>query len=155
MVIIYIDEIYVDDNLYEANLYWLTIICPHIKLYEKNYMKVPIYINSITLYEEVSFNPIYDKYKNIIGACCFSIDITDHLIHIRLIERQNEQLKKIAWVQSHEVRSPLATIKGLVQLFNSDDITAEDNIVILDGIMQAVNILDEVIKKTVAYTEKI
>lgn len=39
------------------------------------------------------------------------------LRNLREIEKQNRQLKEIAWIQSHKVRGPLARILGLVSVF--------------------------------------
>ena len=35
------------------------------------------------------------------------------------IEKQNEVLKEVAWVQSHELRGPLSRLLGLVEVFNN------------------------------------
>ena len=43
-------------------------------------------------------------------------DITERIRHINAIESQNSRLKEIAWIQSHEIRAPLARIMGLVDL---------------------------------------
>lgn len=45
-------------------------------------------------------------------------DVTEKRKHIKEIEKQNEILKEISWVQSHVVRAPLAKILGLVELMN-------------------------------------
>jgi PAS domain S-box-containing protein len=43
-------------------------------------------------------------------------DITNLINHAQAIDEQNEQLKKIAFMQSHVIRAPLARIKGLTDL---------------------------------------
>jgi PAS domain S-box-containing protein len=73
------------------------------------------------LFEEISFNPILNKDKEVIGISCFSRDITQQYVYTRMIEKQNEQLQQIAWIQSHEVRSPVASLLGLIQLFNKEN----------------------------------
>lgn len=45
-------------------------------------------------------------------------DITERIRHLHAIESQNTRLKEIAWIQSHEIRAPLARIMGLVDLLN-------------------------------------
>ena len=108
--------------------------------------------NGAATYEEVSFNPILDKSKHVIGVSCFSRDITGQFNHLHMIEKQNEQLRKIAWVQSHEVRSPVATILGLANLLNENDPNDPHNTDILKHIKEAANNLDDVIKKITSYT---
>lgn len=104
------------------------------------------------VFEEVSFNPILDKHKCIRGISCFSRDITKQRMHLNMIERQNQQLKEIAWIQSHEVRGPVASIMGLTQLFNKKDRNDAINSEIIEKVEIAANQLDEVIKKITANT---
>ncbi len=58
-------------------------------------------------------------------------------------------LTDIAHIQSHDVRGPLATILGLVQLFNFENAADPDNKVIITAIAQASEQLDVVIKEVV------
>jgi PAS domain S-box-containing protein len=53
-------------------------------------------------------------------------DITNLVNHAQAVEEQNEQLKKIAFMQSHVIRAPLAKIKGLTDLIMLNDITTYD-----------------------------
>src|SRR5665213_195306 len=39
-------------------------------------------------------------------------DITERIKYIGAIEKQNEKLREIAWIQSHIVRAPLARMLG-------------------------------------------
>ena len=48
----------------------------------------------------------------------FTCDITKQKLQTSALESQNRRLMEIAWVQSHEVRAPLARLMGLVQLLN-------------------------------------
>jgi PAS domain S-box-containing protein len=98
-------------------------------------------------FEEVSFNPILDINNRVSGISCFSRDITADHLHLRTIERQNEQLREIAWIQSHEVRSPLANILGLVPLFNYEDTADPLNSQLLNMIAEASLRLDHIIRK--------
>ena len=43
-------------------------------------------------------------------------DITERFEHIEAIEKQNEKLREIAWIQSHIVRAPLARAMGIAAL---------------------------------------
>jgi signal transduction histidine kinase len=68
---------------------------------------------------------------------------------------QNRKLMEIAWVQSHEVRAPLARIMGLIQLvsrYPDENINLQDA---LSHIMQSAKELDEIIRKIVRKTEEI
>ncbi len=64
----------------------------------------------------VGFNPAYDCEGNIIGVTVNAKDITQRKAYEEQVMHQNVSLKKIAFIQSHEVRKPLANILGLVAL---------------------------------------
>lgn len=85
----------------------------------------------------------------------FTLDVTKQKIQTRALEMQNRKLMEIAWVQSHEVRAPLARIMGLIQLvsrYPDEDINLKDA---LGHIMQSANELDEIVRKIVRKTEEI
>ncbi|UEG55179.1 PAS domain-containing protein [Mucilaginibacter daejeonensis] len=46
-------------------------------------------------------------------------DIDRQKTYSQLLERQNEQLKQVAWLNSHEIRRPLCNITGLIPLMES------------------------------------
>lgn len=107
--------------------------------------------NNNCTYEEVSFNPIRNQKNEVIGISCFSRDVTEHQQHLQKIEHQNEQLKKIAWSQSHEVRKPVANILGLVQLLQCETANEESK-TLLTYIKKSAEDLDEIIRNITSYT---
>jgi len=72
-------------------------------------------------------------------------DVSEMRSHVQRIEQQNKRLKKIAWVQSHRMRSPVATLLGLCDLFNHDDPADPMNAEILANIREQSKALDEMI----------
>ena len=75
-------------------------------------------------------------------------DVTDRMIHVKTIEEQNKQLMEIAWIQSHVVRAPLATLMGLIQILKCNEELITDQF-ILDNILKSAEELDIVIKDIV------
>ncbi len=69
--------------------------------------------------------------------------------HIERIRAQKTVLKDIAYIQSHEVRGPLSTIMGLVDLFNYEDPADPNNIELLEGIASVTKRLDKVVTEVV------
>jgi len=67
--------------------------------------------------------------------------------YINEIEQQNNRLREIAWMQSHEVRGPAATILGLSALLDASKIPDVETRKIIEGIVSSANNLDEVIRK--------
>ncbi len=71
---------------------------------------------------------------------------TEHLQHIKA---QGDVLKDIAYIQSHEVRGPVTTIKGLAGLFNMDDLSDPVNKELMEGIITVTDRLDDVVTAVV------
>lgn len=59
-------------------------------------------------------NPI--EYQGIDAMLLMAIDLTETESYINQIEAQNQQLKEIAWEQSHLVRAPLTRLMGIIHL---------------------------------------
>ena len=105
-------------------------------------------------YTSVSFNPVFDKGEKIIGVSCFARDITEQRMHLIKIEEQNKILMEIAAIQSHKVRGPVATILGLGQFFNNDDLGDPVNKILMEGIQSVSAELDKIIKEVVSKSNK-
>lgn len=80
------------------------------------------------VYEELSFNPIHNQRNEVTGVNCFLRDITCQQEYVAQIEKQNDKLRQIAWIQSHKMRVPVANILGLAELWQLDDV-AKDEII--------------------------
>lgn len=61
-------------------------------------------------------------------------DVSEIRRYMKRIELQNRKLKKIAWVQSHRMRSPIATILGMAELINEEEPTDPVNYEIIKAI---------------------
>jgi PAS domain S-box-containing protein len=99
------------------------------------------------LYEELSFNPIVDQHQ-VIGVNCFLRDITQQQLQLEQIRSQNEKLKEIAWLQSHQVRAPLANMLGLI-----DCMGPEADQEVMERIKKNSQHLDQVIRDMTARIE--
>ncbi len=69
--------------------------------------------------------------------------------HLAHIEAQSNVLSDIAHIQAHQVRGPVATILGLVQLFNYDDPTDPINKEVMEGLGSVTEKLDTVVKEVI------
>lgn len=65
------------------------------------------------------------------------------------IKKQSQVLKEISHMQAHDVRGPVASILGLVQLFNYDDLTDPTNKVVIEGIASITQELDKAVKEVI------
>jgi PAS domain S-box-containing protein len=108
-----------------------------------------------TMYYEINSSPIFDIHEKIVGVNCVSRDITEQEKQLIKIQEQNEKLKEIAWIQSHKVRGPVASILGLISLVDLKSIQDNNNLEVLNNLKTATEALDEIIKEVVAQTKDI
>jgi signal transduction histidine kinase len=71
---------------------------------------------------------------------------------ISMLRKQHERLTEIALINSHEIRKPIASILGLMQLFKDVKNQNPDD-QLLQHLESATHELDEVIKRIINKTE--
>ena len=64
-------------------------------------------------------------------------------------------LSDIAHIQAHQVRGPVATILGLIQIFNYDDPTDPINKEVMEGLSVVTERLDTVVKEVIYKENKL
>jgi PAS domain S-box-containing protein len=102
---------------------------------------------------EVSFNPIYKNSKHeIIGVGCFARNITERLKTEEALIEQNERLKNIASLSSHELRRPVASMIGLLNIMDRDNFSNPENEQIMNHMITVTQEIDEVIRLIVNKT---
>lgn len=94
-------------------------------------------------------------YPSSAGLSVYFRDITELRKRNKEIEEQNIKLREIAWVQSHQVRAPLARIMGLIQLINGYPDQKMDMPDALSHILTSARELDDIVRKIVRKTEEI
>ncbi len=70
-------------------------------------------------------------------------------LNLELIKAQSSVLTDIAYTQSHEIRGPVSTLLGLVQIFNFDDPADPENKDIIEGIALVTERLDKTITEVI------
>lgn len=101
---------------------------------------------------ETSYNPITDATGRVTGVGCFARDITRRLVAEKAIMLQNNQLKHIASLSSHELRRPVASMIGLLNILDLEDLNNPENVQILTHLQTVGKEIDEVIHKIVETT---
>lgn len=131
-------------------------MCYQLALMGRTFRSVEdIRVGDALLYTSVSFNPVRDNTGAIIGVSCFARDITEQRRHLLKIEEQNLALREIANIESHKMRGPLATILGLQQFFNYDNLADPLNGELMAGIELLSHQLDNIIKEVVRMSNEI
>jgi hypothetical protein len=82
-------------------------------------------------------------------------DITEMQEHIGAIEKQNQKLLEIAWMQSHGVRAPLAKIMGLVDLIKNLPNSDFEKSQLLGHLLSSAYELDAIVRTISEKTEHI
>jgi PAS domain S-box-containing protein len=82
------------------------------------------------------------------------VDITERKKMQIQLEAQNEKLRQIAFMQAHQVRSPVANILGLSSLFNYKNLQDPLNGELLLKLNVAVKAFDEIIKDIIHRTSE-
>ena len=109
--------------------------------------------NGDIIYADIQSNNI--QFKGIEARLVLAIDITERITYITAIEKQNKQLKEIAWIQSHVVRAPLARMMGLIDLLKGFSNTEAEREQLLGYVMDSAHELDHIIRDISAKTEMI
>lgn len=101
---------------------------------------------------EMYFNPVHTPSDTIMGVSLDATNITERVKTSQSIVDQNKALKKIAQIQSHEVRKPVANIIELTRMLNEDD---DENFDIhLQFLQSEVADLDGIIHQIVDISDK-
>ena len=101
--------------------------------------------NGDTISVEIRSNDI--SYKGRAAKVVLVNDITERTNYISAIEQQNDKLQDIAWMQSHVVRAPLATMMGFVNLLKEGNNTEEEHSLIMENIAGSADELDKIIRE--------
>lgn len=86
------------------------------------------------------------------GIVVNSRDITERILYLKAIEKQNAKLKEIAWTHSHIVRAPVARLMGLINLIREEQLELQEKERILNYIISSADEIDAVIKQIVEQT---
>ena len=110
-------------------------------------------LNNAPFFLELSLTPVYDNENNVVGVALTGINVTKHKeyedylkrINLELVQ-QNEQLNQYSYIISHNLRGPIATLMGLVQVFEQCDNDPVQVTEIMKHIYKSSMNLDEIIK---------
>jgi len=98
----------------------------------------------------IFLEPLKDDHGKVIGVVYNANDISDQKQRIAEITAQNEVLKNIAHIQSHEYRRPVASILGLMEVMRIENQPFTEELQMMD---EAVKELDEKIRSVINFTQ--
>lgn len=98
----------------------------------------------LPLWVSIELTPVFDDYSNYLGYIAVYQNITLRKEKEQEIKRQNEFLKEVAWMSSHEIRRPVATMLGLMNLVDIAD-NEEEKEEIFELLKVCVNEMDGIV----------
>ncbi len=129
---------------------------------ELNKGKDSYYYEGMTRHTKKNGDVIYvDIRSNVIirdgrrAGIALANDVTERVEHMETIEKQNEKLKEIAWLQSHVVRAPLSRMMALIKEIESDSLPKKDRKLYLSYVLESANELDQIVKDVVSKSQQI
>lgn len=103
----------------------------------------------------IDIQPLLNDKNKLIGFMAMQTDITERKEREKKINEQNTILRKIAFVQSHTLRRPIANILGLINLLKEEDKNTETFDSYLKYLEKSAKETDEVIYEIVEMTNEI
>lgn len=94
----------------------------------------------------VEMRGCYINFNNKPAEIIVSNDITEISNHLKTVQLQNEQLKEIAWIQSHVVRAPLARMMSIMDLLKYQNIEESEKTELMKYLLDSSMELDTIIK---------
>lgn len=114
--------------------------------------------NGSPYWNRIAISPIFDENGELTHYISVETDVTERKRFIERLEKQNKQLKKIAWISSHDVRRPVASMLGLISLYDYNCPEAPFNKEILHHLntvtMELDAVIHRIVDKTVELEEK-
>jgi len=110
----------------ETSVTYITNMLRVLETGQKITFENAITISGKKIWLRNTLQPIYDSVSKVYAVMLCVVDITDIRNYAETLLVQNKELKKIAYLQSHIVRAPLANIQGIVNLLDENRFTDED-----------------------------
>ncbi len=117
----------------------------------------PIVAAGQKLWLRNTLQPIYDSVANVYAVMLCLVDITDMKNYAEKLLAQNKELKKIAQLQSHIVRAPLANMEGLINLLDESNFTNENReyiTLLKESALQLDSIVKEIVERAITVKQQ-
>ncbi|WP_207531940.1 PAS domain-containing protein [Desertivirga arenae] len=102
---------------------------------------------------ELTFSPLFTPANEFKGYITIHSVITDRKIKDEQIQKQNEVLREMAWLNSHEIRKSVANMLGLLSLY--PDQQTEEESEVLRLLRESTQELDSALKRIAEKSNKV
>ncbi|RME58283.1 MAG: PAS domain S-box protein, partial [Candidatus Dadabacteria bacterium] len=107
----------------------------------------------VEIWAESRTVPIQNKQGEVEAVLSIIFDITASVRYQQLVEEKNRDLYDFAYMVSHDLRSPLSTLKGMVEIINSSKENVEEVKEAVMYISKATQRLDTLISRILDYAK--
>lgn len=111
------------------------------------------YKNDQSKWFRTEYYPVYEA-GSLIGVSVTVSDLTERKNYEQNIRLQNDKLRKIAFIQSHQVRQPLSNILGILSFINTNGMS-DDDIYLMKILNLSAQQLDKVVRNIVIEAQQI
>ena len=108
----------------------------------------------IEMWAETRTVPIMDDSGNVTSTLSITFDITSLIHRQQQIEEKNHDLEDFSYMISHDLKSPIFTVKGMLQILQEDlHITPESpSYEVFQHITAATNRLEQLVQSVLSYS---
>lgn len=103
--------------------------------------------NGTPYWVQMSVTPILDDEGKVEKFISIQTDITEKKNFTNLLQEQNNTLREIAWMNSHELRRPVSSILAITSLIEKDSTDQATNLRLILMLQKSVTELDEMIHR--------
>lgn len=105
---------------------------------------------------EFLYYPVYDDQNRLVGVALNSANIDTRKKAELKVLNQLERLKKIAYLQSHELRAPLTNIMGIINVIHLllPEMVDPELLELLEGLLSNAQKMDQIVKQIVEGTQE-
>ncbi|UYQ93149.1 PAS domain S-box protein [Chitinophaga horti] len=103
--------------------------------------------NGEAYWVHMSVTPILDDENSVQKYISIQTDITEKKNFVTLLQEQNNTLREIAWMNSHELRKPVSSILAITSLIDTDSTDQPTNLRLMLMLQKSVTELDEMIHR--------
>ncbi|MDZ4785678.1 MAG: PAS domain-containing sensor histidine kinase [bacterium] len=111
--------------------------------------------SGIEMWAEVRTVPILSEESEVLGTLSITLDVTGTVRYQEQVEEKNKDLQDFSYMISHDLKAPIFTIKGMVNVLKEDhkDKFNAETFEILDHIDGAAQRLSSLVKAVLEYSK--
>ncbi|RZL05811.1 MAG: PAS domain S-box protein [Pedobacter sp.] len=127
--------------------------CGKALLGQRSIEELQLHYEDKRIWWQIAYEPAYDNWNNVLGLSFTATNINERKHQEEKINDRNQALSKIAYMQSHDFRGPVASILGLMNMIREQDYQASKEYLKL--LEEAAKDLDEKIHAVVKQTDEL